>query len=205
MKPLICAFLFLLSVALPGQTTTTSPQTSSRYKDGTIAYAFKANGFFLQLPYYYAANTINAYGVDYSFYVKCNRAALFAGYTPLYGFNTGSPNTSQLNCMNYGVQFKLTKPNKASAFYLCFYDLYNRQSYHGLAPQKTNLININPKYQLLFLKNIFSLELGIITGFTVRNSGYGSHVFNFHHGSSNLTPQYGFNVSLAFNFSTFFK
>ena len=198
MKSIICAFLFLLSVALPAQTTTTSPQTISRYKDGTIVYAFKANGFFLQLPNY-ASTTTTAYGVDYSVYVKCNRAALFVGYTPLYGSIANNLNASPLNCINYGIQFKLTKPNKASAFYLCLYDLHNRQSNHGFAPQKTNLVNFNPKYQLSFLKNTLSLELGVIAGFRTQENIYSSG------GRNNLSPQYGFNVSLAFNFSAFFK
>ena len=195
MKLIICVFLFLLSVALPAQII--SPQANDKYKDGTFVYAFKATGFCMQLPNYAAPTTI-AYGVDYSFYLKRNRVALFVGYTPLYSFIAGSSTTSQLNCINYGIQFELAKFNKANAFYLCFYNLYNRQGNYGLALQKNNFINVNPKYRQSFFKNIFSFELGVIAGFRNQKNLYSS-------GPNNLNTQFGFNVSLAFNFSTLFK
>jgi len=193
MKSLLWILLFIFVLQLQAQTKL---KTDTLRSEGVI-YALKANSFIWQLPRY-ATNTITAYGVDYSFYVQCDRTGLFIGYTPLYltTKNIGEP--IKLNAINFGVQYRITPLNKMHALYLCLYDLRSNQYSKNILPYKSNLICFNPRYRLTFCKRLLSLEVGVTAGFSIdRNLATSSARTTF-----NLNSHYGCNVGLAFNFST---
>ena len=192
MKSLLCITLFIFALQLQAQTKL---KTDTLRSEGVI-YAIKVNGFIWQLPRY-ATNTITAYGVDYSFYVQCDRTGLFMGYTPLYLVTKNMGDPIKLNALNFGLQYRITPLNKMHALYLCLYDLRNSQYSKNILPYKSNLICFNPRYRLTFWKRLLSLKVGLTAGFSIdRNLATSSARTTF-----NLNSHYGCNVGLAFNFS----
>ena len=181
-------------LVLQGQAQT-KPKTDT-LRGPMVILALKATSFVWQMPRY-ASNTITAYGVDYSYYVQCNRTGLFIGYTSLYLITKNIPDPIKLNAINFGIQYKLSAYNKKHALYLCLYDVRNAQYSKNLLPYRSNLICLNPRYRFTFCKQLLSLEVGLTAGFSIDRNLAGSSARNYF----NLNSHYGCNLGLAFNFS----
>lgn len=197
MKSLLFIPLFIFSLQAQTQKGYDTPPPPN------IVLAVKANSFVWQMPQY-AAKTVTAYGVDYSYLVQCAKMGLFIGYTPLYSQSANYKSVAPLNCINFGLQYQLTSLNKKNAFILCLYNVHTKQSNDNFPAQKSNFINLNPRYQLSFCKHLLLLEFGLLAGIDAQKNINGSFYIGTHGSSARgytINTHYGFNIGLAFNFA----